>query len=549
MDGTAVAPKIVTPADAARELKLRRKVRTTLHEFLKEAWSAFEFGREFTDSWAVGAMSEHCQAVIEGEIEDLLINIPPRSTKSTLVSVCLVPWAWINWPELQCLCGSYAAPVANNDHVKCRRLIESEWYATIAPHITLADDQNTKTKFDNTSGGYRTLTATDGSTTGQGGDLIIIDDPNNAKDISDTALNNVLHWWRDVLPTRVNDAKNAMKIVVQQRVHENDVSGEIMRNGGPTWVKLILPMEFETNRRCITTRKNANGEKITWMDPRVKDGELLFPERVDQRALEKMKRPMSQYARAGQLQQRPAPAEGGIIKRKFFPIWDQPTPPPFEIIAISVDTAMTEEDSKTNAQSAATAWGVFRAPKTGIPSVMLLSVWQDHAEYPDLRRRVRRMANNYLDTGPLYDALGNETKPKARTAACVPGLILVEAKNNGISLIQELRKTGIPIQGFNPDKLGDKTARVRLVTPMLESQRVWLPGSPASNYKELRPFAQAFLDQAIKFPNASARDLVDTMTQILWRLHMSGWIWNADDPGEEETYTNPEEGGDEPIYG
>lgn len=549
MDGTSAAPKIITPADAAAELQLRRKVRTNLREFLKEAWKAFEFGREFTDSWAVGAMAEHCQAVLEGEIEDLLINIPPRSTKSTLVSVCLLPFAWIEWPELQALCGSYAAPVANNDHVKCRRLIESEWYATIAPHVKLTDDQNTKQKFDNTSGGYRTLTATDGSTTGQGGDLIIIDDPNNAKDVTDTALNNVLHWWRDVLPSRFNDPKNAMRIVVQQRVHENDISGEIMRSGGPSWVKLILPMEFESNRRCITVRTKADGSKIRWQDPRQKDGELLFPDRVDAKALAKMKTPMSQYAQAGQLQQRPAPAEGGIIKRKWFQIWDQPGPPQLDFIAVSVDTAMTEDDDKNNAQSAATCWGVFRAPKTGTPSVILLSVWHDHAEYPDLRKRVQRLANNYLDTGPLYDPLGNETKPKARDAACVPSLILVEAKNNGISLIQELRKTGIPITGFNPDKLGDKTARVRGITVILESKRVWLPGTPSSNYKELRPFAQEFLDQCIKFPNASSRDLVDTMTQIIHRLHMGGWIWNEGDPGEEIGYTNPEEGGEQPIYG
>lgn len=539
MDGDA-KPKIITPADAASELRQRRKIRTNFHTFLKDGWAQFEFGRTFVDSWAVGAVCEHCQAVVQGEIEDLLINIPPRSTKSTIVSVCLLPWAWIDWPELQVMAASYADSVANNDHVKCRRLIESEWYGTINPQIVLADDQNTKFKFDNTLGGYRVRTSTDGATTGQGGDLLIIDDPNSAKDVTDTALANVLQWWNDVLPSRHNDPNNAMRIVVQQRVHEKDISGEITRNGGPSWVKLILPMEFETKRACVTVTLPSTGAK-RWRDPRTKEGELLFPERVDLKALAKMKRTMSSYAAAGQLQQRPAPGDGGIIKRKWFQIWDQPTPPKIEFSILSVDTAMSEEDEA--AYSAATVWGVFRHPRTGTPCAILLTVWRDQVDYPDLRKRIIRLARNYLDDGPL------DGKPKKFDIDLKPTMTLIEAKNNGISLIQEMSRSDITVTRFNPDKLGDKTSRVKLITPMMESKRVWVPGDPRMNFKEPRPWAIEFIDQAISFPKAASRDLVDTTTQALWRLHMSGWIWNEGDPGEEPVYTNPGGEDDRPIYG
>lgn len=540
MDGSA-APHPPTPQEAAQELVKRKRIRVSFYDFVKEAWSQFEFGRPFTEGWAIGAVAEHCQAVIAGEIDDLLINIPPRMSKSTMVSVCLTPWAWIDTPTLQVLSASYSDVIATNDHVKCRRLVESAWYQTRFPHIALAEDQNTKGKFDNTLGGYRVRTSTDGSTTGQGGDLILIDDPNNANDTSDAALNATLNWWRDVLPTRVNNPLKQKRIVVQQRVHEKDISGEIMREGGPSWVKLILPMEFEERRRCVTVKLPSTGDK-PWTDPRMKEGELLWPERVDKTALDKIKRPMSTYARAGQLQQRPSPGEGGIIKRKWFKTWKQARPPTVDFTILSVDTAMSEQ--KEAAYNAATTWGVFKAPETGTPSVILLSVWREKCEYPELRKRIQRLSRNYLDEGPL------EGPPAQDGKNYRPTMVLIERKNNGISLIQELSRSEITVHGFNPDKLGDKTMRVRLVTPLLESGRVWVPGAPLSNYERLRPYADEFVEQCASFPKAESRDLVDTMTQALWRLHQSGWIWVGGDPEPMPEYTNPGGDGDgEPIYG
>lgn len=165
---------ILTAAEAAEELLHRRQAKGSLYEFLAQAWPVFEGGRDFTSGWAIGAIAEHLQAVIEGEIKDLLINQPPRTTKSSLTAVCLTPWAWIHFPHTQFFYTSYSDKLSIRDHVKARRLIESSWYQTRYKDIyQLTDDQNTKIRYDNTRGGYRVASSTDGTVTGEGGDILI----------------------------------------------------------------------------------------------------------------------------------------------------------------------------------------------------------------------------------------------------------------------------------------------------------------------------------------------------------------------------------------
>jgi len=306
----APIPRVVTPEEAAAELLRRKRARGSLYEFLKQAWHVIEGGRILREGWALGAVCEHLQAVIEGEIRDFILNIPPRMTKSTAGSVCLTPWAWLDHPELQFLYLSYSDKLSGRDHRKARVLIESEWYQRRWGSIyNLAHDQNTKVRYDNNRGGYRVTTSLTGTVTGEGGDVIVMDDPNSMSDLSDAGLATVQSFWEDVMPTRLNDFKKGRRIVVQQRVHEKDISGEIIASDTDgDWVKLILPMEFEERRRCITVRlPSTNGEK--WKDPRTKDGDLLWEERVGKNELRRLKKELgSEYAISGQLQQRPAPS-------------------------------------------------------------------------------------------------------------------------------------------------------------------------------------------------------------------------------------------------
>lgn len=554
MDGSSEVKRPPTPAEAAGELLRREQQQDSLHYFLRGAWSEFEGGRPFTDGWAIGAVCEHVSAVIKGHIRDLVINIPPRMSKSSIVGVCTTPWAWIEQPSLQFFYSSYSDKLSIRDHVKARRLIESHWYKMRwGQSYDLTHDQNTKIRYDNTKGGYRVASSTDGTTTGEGGDILICDDPNSAKDISDAKLDTVLEWWTYVMPTRLNDMKTGRRIIVQQRVHEKDVTGDILKNDvDNSWVKLILPMEFETMRRSITVK--LPGADKPWQDPRQQEGELLWPERVGQKELKRLKKELkTAYAVAGQLQQRPSPGEGGIIKKKWFQRWDYPEPPHIEFSILSIDTAMSED--KEAAMSCATVWGVFEHPEFKYPCVILLNIWRGNVEYPELRERVIRLSNHYLDDGPIYNPDGTMTKPLKPRADRKPTMVLIEAKNNGISMIQEISRSEINVIRFNPDKLGDKTMRVRLVTPVLESKKVWMPGLPMLDkatgkfyYDRMRPWADAFVERCGNFPKGDSRDDVDTMTQALWRLHQSGWVHVSGDPVPEPVYTNPGGQDASPIY-
>lgn len=345
------------------------------------------------------------------------------------------------------------------------------------------------------------------------------DDPNALNDTSDAGLETVQQFWEDVMPTRLNDARTGRRIIVQQRAHEKDLTGIITRNKDHGFVTLVLPMEFEPDRRSVTVVLPSTAPK-KWQDPRTKEGELLWPERIGPVELKKLKKELrTSYNISGQLQQRPAPGEGGIIKRKWFRIWPEARPPKCYYIVQSWDTAMSEK--KEAAYNACSTWGVFK-DEHEVPNIILLAAWRRQCEYPELRKHAIRMSSNYLDDGDL------RFPQKPANPAMKPHLLLIEDKSSGKTLIQDLRRASIMATPFNPDKLGDKTQRVRMVTPILEGGRVWVPGI-GPDYKAMRTFADRFVEQSVSFPKAASRDWVDTMTQALWRLESSGWVYHPDD--------------------
>lgn len=525
---------IITSEQAAAELLGRRKAEDSLYEFLQQAWLQIEGGRPFKGNWHLEAKCEHLEALLRGDIRNLLINEPPRFTKSTLCNVALPAFAWIKQPGLQWLFSSYAWTLVLRDSRRCRTLMDSKWYqARWGDRFQLMEDANRMDRFYNDKRGYRLSTSVDSATMGDGGDIQVADDPNNTRDLSDTMLQSALDWWHHVMPSRVNDFMTCRRLVIQQRTHEKDLSGDIISHDlDGSWTKLIIPMEFEESRRCVTVKlPSTMGRK--WQDPRTTNGELLDPNRVGPKELKQLKKDLgSEYAIAGQLQQRPAPEAGGIIKRAWFKIWEQREAPECEYVVLSIDTALS--DAKSSAYSAATTWGVFK-DGNGIPNALLLSVWRERCEYPELRNRIQRMAADYLDDGPIPVKSPNRK----------PDLVLIEAKANGISLIQDLNRAGVLATKFNPDKLGDKTQRVRLVTPLFEAGRVWVPGAPP-DFRAPRRFAETFVTQCVAFPNAESRDLVDTVTMALWRLSSSGWIFHKDDVRDEPRYREKVQG---PIYG
>jgi phage terminase large subunit-like protein len=273
---------------------------------------------------------------------------------------------------------------------------------------------------------------------------------------------------------------------------------------GDDVVKLILPMEFERERRSKTIVLPSTNGKV-WEDPRTNEGELLWPSYLDAQTLAIRKRELGSYNYAGQYQQRPAPEEGGIIQRNWFRVWTKKLPT-IKYMLQSWDTALTAKE--TSSYSACTTWGTFE-DENKITHLILISAWRDRVVYPELLKRAIRLKRNCSDIHT------EELKPNKQMQ---PDITLVEAKASGHPLISDLNSKGIIVHGFNPDKYGDKMQRVHLVTPFIECGRVWVISQDEGDMKRLRPDHEMLIENAILFPNAEARDLVDTMTQTILYL-------------------------------
>src|SRR5260221_9480541 len=314
MDPFALAPvhgsagNLLAPLTLSQRIQAERD-RRDLHEFCRQAWAVVEPTTPFVDGWHIRAICEHLEAVSRGDIRELLINIPPRHMKSLIVSVFWPMWVWCTQPHIRWLCSSYALQLAIRDNRKARVLIESDWYRQRWGNMfSLARDQNAKMRFENSSQGYRMAVSTESAATGEGGDHIIVDDPHSVRDAnSDLKREDTLLWWATTMQSRLNDQKKGGKIIVMQRVDAMDLSGFVLEQGGYT--HLCLPAEFVPEKKCFTD--------IGWEDPRTQPGELLWPEQVPQKELDKLKRAMGAQAYAAQFQQNPVAAGGNNIQQDW----------------------------------------------------------------------------------------------------------------------------------------------------------------------------------------------------------------------------------------
>jgi len=283
----------------------------SLIEFVRQGWHVLERTR-FVEGWHLEAIASHLQAVTNGRITRLMVNVPPGAMKSLMVSVFWPAWEWgpRNRPGLRYLSTSYSENFAKRDARKMRDLIESEWYQSRwgdRVRLTRAGE----TSFANTAHGNREAMPF-GSLTGGRGDRVIIDDPHSTEKAESAAdIERATRIFRESVTTRLNNPKRSAIIVIMQRLSEKDVCGQI-ESLGLEYEKLILPMEFEPERRCRTS--------IGCTDPRTTEGELLFPQRFSRETVERDKHIMGSYAVAGQFQQRPAPRGGGMFRREWFEI-------------------------------------------------------------------------------------------------------------------------------------------------------------------------------------------------------------------------------------
>jgi len=298
----SIAEDILNSPDQLYAELARRK----LKHFVEQAWPIVEPSTPFKNNWHIGAICEHAQAVMDCEIRNLLINIPPRFLKSLIISVFLPAWSWIDRPSFRWLYSSYAHSLAVRDALKTRRILQHPWYRQRwGESFKLAGDQNAKQRYDNDKMGYRIATSVGGSATGEGGDIVVVDDPHNITEIeSDLVRKNAILWWDEVMSTRLNDPETGGRIIVMQRSHQYDLAGHVLEQGG--YEHLMLPMEFEPTRKCFTC--------LGFEDPRKEDGELLAPNRIGAETIKDMKRALGSYGWAGQMQQTPTSRSGNMFK-------------------------------------------------------------------------------------------------------------------------------------------------------------------------------------------------------------------------------------------
>ena len=480
--------------DAVRRERDKRNAERSLIEFTRQCWSIIEPGTQFVDNWHLHAIADHLEALSNGEIQNLLINIPPGCCKSILVSVAFPAWEWTKNPELRYLGASYGSDLAIRDAAKCRDIIMSPWYQERWPQVCVRKGSDQKTKYELTSGGWRMATSVGGRATGEHPDRKIVDDPHSAAQAdSDTERNSGLVWFDRTLSTR-GESRKARTVVVKQRLHENDLSGHILADSTSDYVHLCLPMEYDGQRHKT---------KIGWEDPRTMRGSLLWPEMFPAESVKRLKKRLGSYGAAGQLQQRPAPEGGGILKTAHFQTWPKGRPlPVFDFVIQSYDTAFSGEDAKQNAQTAHQTWGLATYKEKRI--ALLLDAWAEHLGYPELRKRVIK------DWKTVYGTAADDKTRKGRR----PDTILVEKKASGHSLLQDLRAANVPALSYSPT--ADKIARAHQAAPILELDCLYIPES-TQEPGTFVTWARPLVEHCEKFPTSELKDNVDAFTQfVIW---------------------------------
>jgi predicted phage terminase large subunit-like protein len=280
----------------------------SLYEFVQQAWPHVE-AVPFTDGPHIQAVCDHLQAVSEGQIKQLLLNIPPGCSKSLITCVFWPAWEWARDPSLRWFCASYDQRLSTRDSVRCRALVSSPWYRrNWGDRFRLTDDQNQKTYYETDAGGYRLATSVGAHGTGEHPDRIIIDDPHDPIGAeSESERQRTIDWWDLTMSTR-GVARDVRRVIIMQRLTDNDLSAHVLKEGD--WVHICLPMWYEPGRMPATP--------LGWNDWRTEEGQLLIPELFSEEKLAPVKKKLGVYGVAGQMQQRPSPRGGALFKRDWW---------------------------------------------------------------------------------------------------------------------------------------------------------------------------------------------------------------------------------------
>ena len=452
--------------------------RTSFREFARGAFQVMAPGEALLWNWHLDAICHQLELVRAGIVKRLIIEVPPRSLKSFLASVAFPAFCLGRDPAAQIIAASYSLDLATKLHNDCRALIRSSWYRALFPHSASPWLKDTETELMTGERGLRYATSTGGTLTGRGGNLVIIDDPMRSDDaMSESRRTQVQEWYRNTVPTRINDKLNGAIVLVMQRLHIDDLAGHLRDQ--PGWTVLSLPAIAQVAESIAIGPDRSH---------RRTPGDLLHPAREPQQVLDDLQATLGSYHFSAQYQQEPVPVEGQLVKWAWFKQFDQ-LPDRDQRIVQSWDVAVKAE--QINDWSVCTTWAVFQ------DRYYLLNVFRKRLLFPE-----------------LYQAVINQSREWKADS------IVIEDKQTGSALIQQLREkvlVGVPRPIAYVPTL-DKVSRMSAESATIEQGHVFIQTNAAWQPELKKELAQ--------FPNGRFDDQVDSISQFLnWvRTHRAPTI-------------------------
>ena len=448
--------------------KAREKCHNDFMPFVREMWSAFIHGKHHE------IMADAFKRVVKGDLKRLIINMPPRHTKSEFASYLLPAWFLGKYPDKKIIQTAHTAELAVGFGRKVRNLVNSTDFKDIFPDVSLQSDSKAAGRWNTNKGGEYFAIGVGGAVTGKGADLLIIDDPHSEQEGASADINvfnRTYEWYTSGLRQRLQP--NGSIVVVMTRWHNKDLTGQVVdasikRGGADQWEVIELPAIMPS-------------------------GNPLWAEFWKMEELQALKAELPNSKWMAQYQQDPTSEEGALVKRNWWQIWENREPPDCEFIIQSWDTAFMKNQRAD--YSACTTWGVFyKEDDEGMvsPFVIMLDAYKERLEFPDLKKRAMEKYQAY--------------KPDA---------FIVEAKAAGMPLIFELRAMGIPVQEYTPSRGNDKISRVNAVSDLFASGVIYAPATR---------WAEEVIEEFAGFPNMEHDDLVDSTTQALLRFRQGGFI-------------------------
>lgn len=460
------------------ELRLKQLERVeTCHDefipFVKSMWPEFIAGRHHY------IIAEKLEQIARGEIKRLIINMPPRHTKSEFASYLFPAWMIGRNPAMKIIQATHTTELAVNFGRKVKNLLETEEYQEIFEDCELSVDSKASGRWDTKSGGMYYAVGVGSNLAGRGGDLIVIDDPHSEQTaMSASGFENAWEWYTAGPRQRLQPGGSI--VLVQTRWSEKDMTGNLIRQ--------------------MTKDSMADQWEVVELPAILPSGEPTWPEFWKREELEQVKASVPAYQWNAQYQQDPTAEELSILKREWWKVWDKAEVPNLQYVIQSYDTAFSKRE--TADFSAITTWGVFYPMEIGgQPNLILLDAQKGRWDFPELKEIA-------LDQYKFWD----------------PETVIIEAKASGMPLTHELRNMGIPVVNFTPSRGNDKLSRVHSISPLFEAGMIWAP--------EER-WAEDVIEECAAFPNGTHDDLVDSLTQALMRYRQGNFVQIPTDDWEE----------------